>query len=305
MLEIIDNALVFTFPEVHPKAQLAVSFMRTLRVPDNGKDHPLPTGLGQFPVQHVDDFADRVPAAWREHGGVMFPMYQSEALRLNFSGPYPFALKVAAGKINAITGEAWCPGLNRKPQDYLVQPKQFWLNGYTIAKGTVRQFIAEPIGPGYTAEEQITGVAKFGGIQLAAFPMKRSSYDRYFPPRPPAPEPVVSYSIGPRGDIRFSLRDDMGLAPGGLLREEVLEDAYSLDDWDTEHTSRCFVHLCNSLAWQKITGTKPPNAPPSAKDYKENELPWFECYRDGAKPLPGSALLAKLKSLTTFRRADA
>lgn len=31
----------------------------------------------------VEDYLDRVPASWREHGGVFIPMYQREALWLN------------------------------------------------------------------------------------------------------------------------------------------------------------------------------------------------------------------------------
>lgn len=46
MIELRDDALVFSFPEVHPQARLSISFQRTLRIPDDGKDHPLPPGLG-------------------------------------------------------------------------------------------------------------------------------------------------------------------------------------------------------------------------------------------------------------------
>ena len=34
------------FPKVHPKAELDITFQRTLRIPDDGKDYPLPAGLG-------------------------------------------------------------------------------------------------------------------------------------------------------------------------------------------------------------------------------------------------------------------
>ncbi len=66
-------------------------------------------------------------------------MYQSEALWLDFSsnrwlGDYPCAVKVATGKINAISGEPWGHGLIAVLQDYLVIPEQPWLDGYaTIA----------------------------------------------------------------------------------------------------------------------------------------------------------------------------
>ena len=57
---------------------------------------------------------------------------------------------------------------------------------------------------------------------------------------------------------------DMGLAPGGRMRQEIYDDPYDLADWDTEHASRCFVHIANSLVWQSITGEPPPTPPPTA-----------------------------------------
>src|SRR5262249_6006799 len=141
---------------------------------------------------HVDDFAQNVPPAWLDRGGVMMPMYQSEALWLRFGGrdipnrwtSYPFAIKVAAGKINAITGDTWNNGVHRKPQDYVVSPKQPWLDGYCVEKGVVRQFVAMPLGSGYSAEEQLTAAAEFGGLQISVHPMKPDVFIRRFPVRP-------------------------------------------------------------------------------------------------------------------------
>jgi len=72
--------LAFQFPEVHKKAVCHIDFQRTLRIPDDNREYPLPPGLGRFPVEHVDDFADKLPGTWQAHGGVFIPMYQSEAL---------------------------------------------------------------------------------------------------------------------------------------------------------------------------------------------------------------------------------
>jgi hypothetical protein len=97
-------------------AEIASS-QRTLRIPDDGKIYPLPAGFGRFPLRHVDDYKDTVPAPWTERGGVLMPMYQSEALWIRFSTRYPFAVKVAAGKINAVTGDPWSRDLQADPQD--------------------------------------------------------------------------------------------------------------------------------------------------------------------------------------------
>ena len=89
---------------------------------------------------------------------------------------------------------------------------------------------------------------------------------------------------------------DMGLAPGGRMRQEIYEDPYDLKDWD-QNGSRCFVHLANSIAWQAITGSVPPTVPPSAKQYTKAGLPWFEYYSDNLA-LKGVQQLKKLKSVS-------
>jgi hypothetical protein len=89
----------------------------------------------------------------------------------------------------------------------------------------------------------------------------------------------------------------MGLAPGGRMKQEIYDDPFDFDDWDVEHSSRCFVHLTNSLAWRAITGEAPPTIPPTAKQYANAGLPWFDYYDDSAKPVAGSGVLSKLKSV--------
>jgi hypothetical protein len=89
----------------------------------------------------------------------------------------------------------------------------------------------------------------------------------------------------------------MGLAPGGRMRQEIFRDPHHLEDWDQEHTNRCFVHLANSLVWRQITGREPPTVPPTAKEYAQAGLPWFAYYGAGAPAVEGSGILAKLKSV--------
>ena len=187
MLQLNGNTLVFTFPEIHPEARLEITLMRTFRIPDDGKKYPLPPGFSKFPVKMVDDFKDRVPASWNQHGGVLVPMYQSEAMWLNFrsshisdrGASYPFAIRIATGKRSAVTGGEWTESL--KEGDYVVSPEQPWIDGYVVADGVIRQFVAAPLGQGFTAEEQITGKAEFGGLQIEVIPMKLESFEKRYP----------------------------------------------------------------------------------------------------------------------------
>ena len=90
---------------------------------------------------------------------------------------------------------------------------------------------------------------------------------------------------------------DMGLAPGGRMRQEIYNDPFDFDDWERDATSRCFVHLCNSLVWHSITGSHPPHPAPTSKQYTKAGLPWFDYYDDSATAVPGAPGLANLKSV--------
>lgn len=294
MIELKRDALVVSFPEVHPEAVLTIDLQRTLRIPDDESTYALPPGLGRFPLRHVDDFAERVPESWLRRGGVLLPMYQSEAMWLNFSSAsgYPFAVKVATGKVSAITGESWRDGLNRDPQDYLVVPDQPWLDGYVVEKGAIRQFVAMPLGSGYTAEEQITGAAEHGGLQLMVYPMKKEAWERRKgPPEMPLVYESASFASPP------CYMAEMGLAPGGRMSQEIYEDEYPMEEWDLRASSRCFVHLANSMVWRSITGEDPPTVPPTAEEYTRAGLPWFEYYAEGRKGVDGGKDLKGLKGI--------
>jgi len=303
MIELKQNSLKISFPELHQDARCSIDFMRTLRIPDDGREYPLPAGLGEFPLSYIEDFSDRITKSWGRRGGVLMPMYQSEALWLNFAGgypSYPVAIKVAAGKINAVSGEPWKDGLPDNPQDYLVLPDQPWLDGYNIEKDLIRQFVAMPLGKGYSVEEQITGEAELGGIQIIAYPMKVKRYKELEAQRKAEKEKDLDYFDVPaflRRAPEVCEESAMGLAAGGLMRQEIYEDESGIDAWDMEHSSRCFIHLVNSESYISITGQKPPHPPVTKKEYAQSGIPWFDYYDDHTA-LAGSGVLPKVKSLS-------
>ena len=278
---------------------LSIAFHRTLRIPDDGSNYPLPPSLGRFPIRRVEDFADRVPAAWRAHGGVFIPMYQREAAWLSFSAPdwRPHALKVAVGMVNAVSGEPWRqPISEREQQDYLVCPPQPWLDGINAGDGVVRQFVAMPLGMGYTVEGQVSGDERFGGIQLVAFDPR--------PGRFPDEEPF--YPLAERYDAAFAPMaspaarldgGEMGLAAGGRMEQSIYPDPHGPDTWDNTRTGRVYVHIVNSMLYEQITGEKPPATPVTARTYADHGYPWFDLYDEHLGDLDPSQALAGVKSI--------
>ncbi|KAF2118753.1 integral membrane protein [Lophiotrema nucula] len=185
---------------------LKISFHRTVRVPDNQQVSFLPPDLGAFPLKPVSQFAHKLPPDMAGKGGLFLPMFQSEAMWIDFSCSYnkAYMIKVYVGGVNAISGEPavetaatklrrmqklYARGIAPKAdkasplQDYMVVPKQPWLDGIADSNGTVRQFVAMPLGSGYSVESQITGMDSMGGLQLEVTPVKA----------PP---------IGPRSSVR-------------------------------------------------------------------------------------------------------
>lgn len=309
----LDNdRLVFRFPELEERASVAIEFQRTLRIPDTAKTYSLPPGLGRFPVRHTEDHAARLPSETARRGGVILPMWQAEALWLNFRSvgshhdlDFPVAIKVAAGKINAVSGEQWRPGLFRKPQDYIVLPDQPWLDGFAIEPGVIRQFVAMPLGDGYTVEGQLTGKEEWGGLQIQVIPLKPHVWKRLcaeWEERPPLAAfwdaPHVMYSAAePRA------AGMLGLGAGGRMRQHIYPDSFNIEDWDVEAADRVFVSLIHARDWMTVTGEAAPNEPPSAKEYSAAGLPWYDYYGADQQALPGGKSLAGVKSVAQLFKA--
>jgi len=278
---------------------LTISFQRTLRIPDDGRSYPLPPGLGAFPLRRIDDYADRVPAEWRRRGGVILPMYQREAMWILLRGQHwsPRAVKVGVGKVCALTGRRWSDGLTRHPQDYLVTPPQPWLDGIAAGKGSIRQFVAMPLGAGYTVEGQVTGEERFGGIQLKVFEPRPG----LFPDRPDRYEldecAAMPMACGAPAPRRARASGAMGLGAGGRMKQKIYPDPHGLETWDVTRTGRVFVHLVNSEMWREITGEEPPRTPVTAREYARAGLPWFDLYDEHAATLSPTATLEGVKSI--------
>lgn len=275
-----------------------IDFQRTLRIPDDGKRYPLPPGLGRFPLRRVEDYAERVPAEWRKHGGVFLPMYQREAMWLRFSSS-PHALKVGVGKVCAISGERWSQGLRKKPQNYVVTGAQPWLDGIASGKGTIRQFVAMPLGLGYSVEGQVTGEETHGGIQLEAYAPKPGAIpSRRVRRRASAPAsmsaPSAPRACAPQG---ASAAAAMGIAAGGSMVQKIYPDPHGIQTWNQDNSERVFVHIVNSALWHEITGEKAPSSPVTAKSYARAGLPWFDLYDEGAAALEGTHALGQVQSI--------
>jgi hypothetical protein len=162
---------------------------------------------------------------------------------------YPFALKIAAGMVNAVNGKFWTDELDVVDQDYIEVPGQPWLDGFCVAENAVRQFVAMPLGQGYTAEEQVTGNTEHGGMQLLARPLRGELWERR-----KAQRGAFKVACAMQCEAPPPSAGGMGLAPGGSIRQQINKAQELTEDWEPAVRSRCFVHISNSLAWRAATG---------------------------------------------------
>ncbi|WP_369197999.1 hypothetical protein [Streptomyces djakartensis] len=308
---------------LHLPGGALVRFIRTLRLPETGT-HPLPPGLGEFPVRRVADYGDRVPEAMRARGGVMLPVYLREAMWLSFAGTAePAALQVGVGKVCAVSGRPWSDELTRDPQNYVVLPRQPWLDGINSGTGTVRQFVAVPLGLGATVEGQVTGEEVWGGVQLQSFPLNDAELAHWrraerlrrerssgFGAAMPVAAPPASGGFGAAMPMAASPAPGaapaagapaglppraaaMGLGVGGSMRQEVYRDERPLSHWARRPAGRVFVHLVTPPEWRRITGEAAPPSPVDRAAYTRAGLPWFDYYDEDAQDLaPTDALQA-------------
>ncbi len=269
-----------------------VSFQRTLRIPETGL-HPLPPGLGRFPLRRVADYPDTAPAEWLSRGGVMLPIYQREAMWLSFSASEPTALQVGTGKVCAVSGLPWIEHLVGDPQNYVALPRQPWLDGINAGDGFIRQFVAVPLGSGATVEGQVTGEETHGGVQLRTVGLTEQALAEWRAAQA-AVRPEVCADGGP---LPAPMGASMGLGAGGRMRQEVYADDRSLSDYDESGALRVFVHLCSAAQWTAITAEVPPPTPVDRDAYVDAGLPWFDFYDADARDLDASKTLAKVKSV--------
>ena len=290
----------FEFPDVHPQANLEITLHRTLRVPDDGRSYPLPPSLGPFPAQRVRPENSGYPAdiAIRR-----IPMYQSEAMWIGF-GPtpwpsYPMRVRVLTGATDAISGETVkvtprqhpADTFPTEPQGFVIVPEQPWLDGFKTGSGEVRQFVAEPLGLGRSAEEQLAPEATpQGGLWIGVEPIKGSIWEKE------KPKTITRGAEMQALAAPSQTEQSMGLAPGGTIVQQIIRSKRPESHWSgTVQWIR--FELMSTLAWMHATGRKPPHPGPTSEAYTHAGLPWFDYWDAEREALEGSNPLSALESL--------
>ena len=137
----------------------------------------------------------------------------------------------------------------------MVWPEQPWLDGFAIERGVIRQFVAMPLGEGYSVEEQLTDEAEWGGLLISVTPIRREVWAHLKASRPVC-------HIEPCASVMPVSAAAMGLGAGGRMRQSIERDPHALEDWDQRATQRVFVTLWHASRWRALTEEQVPRRPP-------------------------------------------
>ncbi|AZG47122.1 hypothetical protein [Gordonia insulae] len=285
-----QRGLAFSFPEVHDNANLTISFIRTLRVPDDETTYGLPPGLGSFELVAAGNCRS-APAHW-DAGHVVLPMWQSEASWINFSAVYPFLVRIGVGGINAVTGEPLSADIDFATEDYVEVPIQPWLDGFRTDPHTVRQFVAVPLGQGYSVAEQLSG-ADDGSVRIEVIPLRGEIWDERSRMRTTCDEVAGPPGLTSRA---VAMAPGMGLGAGGSIKQSIATPIESRDNWHPSAHAASVLHIVNSAAWQALTGHEPHHQPLTIAEYRKHDHPWFEWY-DDSLARQGTSPLTEVKSV--------
>ena len=282
-VSIVDDSIVFG------SGLASVTLQRTLRVSETGA-HPLPPGLGTFPLRALDTTA--APKSMLARGGAMLPLYQREAMWINLSSSEPIAMQIATGLVCAVTGQPLSDTLSDEPQNYVCLPDQPWLDGFKTGDGRIRQFVAARLGSGATVEEQLADHPAVGGLQLRAFRLTPKALAAWR-------EENRIHALIPRkmSKPKMEVSSPMGLGAGGEIEQEIYPDDQQLSDWSTEPIGQIWLHLVGAAQWRAHTGSMPPPTPVTAEQYDSFGLPWFDFYDADRGDLPTADELASIRTV--------
>lgn len=266
------DKLTFVFPAIHHHAVLQVQLCRTLRVPNDGKNHAAPTGFEAFPMMTTG----------MEDVQHQLPLYPSDALWLNFvsSSGFPFAVRVDFDQRCAVTGipfqEELTQGIRRTKdrnenlQNFLVIPEQKTLDGYSVGGEQFAQFVLEQQD-------------KPKLMTIWVYPLKKDLYQK------------MLFGNGMHnGRLSEATRwgqyhefedmtgeSKMGV---GLVNQTIEPNLRPVEDWDLEAGQSVTVELVSMLEWLSSKDNKPLHHPYTQAIYQKLGYPWGESYTE-VKPI--------------------
>ena len=256
--------------------KLTVNFQQRPGPPNDAKLYVFSAGLVDVPLCPAANFPDKLPASWLAETDFLALMNASEPFLIGFTANYPFAVKLAVGSLDAVTGESALVSLQKEPPNYLV------VSGESTVDGIKQRSFVLPLEAGCATNEQFFAGQKIGVIDVQMWPLCVESYfsEEVAHSIPPTLREFFAWFVyGPSIEAKWTeidrrdeksrddpLTDETEAIVLNTKYEDELDwryirelgDLREVADWDQTRSNRCCVHVCNPSVWQQITGTSPP-----------------------------------------------
>jgi hypothetical protein len=90
---------------------------------------------------------------------------------------------------------------------------------------------------------------------------------------------------------------EMGIARGGKIRQQIMEDTYGAASWDEAAFRDVVIHIVNSEVYQHITGREAPPSPITDEQYRNCNIPWYSDYQENAPSLSPVTVFKRILSI--------
>ena len=272
--------------DVHPEANAGVRLQHALR---------LPPGTPAFNSVRSDafhmpwsfaDHAEGMPFDWLLHSSqYLICLNASGSLTLEFKSPdaYPFAVMVAIGTVDCLSGLPFDGQLMRTPQNYIPLPCQNWIDAWRDGNGDTRQFLPPLPGPPDKDGVPTPREDESDCLSIIFVPMKGDAFKHYTNVLDEnAGRPVYGAS-----DFQERFQETFMMLGRMAYEREKGEkwdtgtthpDPFDADDWDLSHAQKVTVTLVRPEAWTKITGGPPEGPFFERQIYDDAGVPWSDEY---------------------------
>ena len=95
----------------------------------------------------------------------------------------------------------------------------------------------------------------------------------------------------------------MGIAPGGLIKQCILEDPYPAESWDSACTIYFNVQIPISELFHCVIGLAPPRSLISAKTYADLGLPFHKLWEEASSIKGNFKEVQSVKSINKAKGA--
>mmetsp|Transcript_18147 Transcript_18147/g.31841 ORF Transcript_18147/g.31841 Transcript_18147/m.31841 type:complete len:466 (-) Transcript_18147:204-1601(-) len=125
---------------------------------------------------------------------------------------------------------------------------------------------------------------------------------------------LADYNIAHESTLHLVLRlrggpdpeEEMALAVGGQMRQDVYPDEHGPRFWDAKGGQMVNIHMAGPAMYSAITGKIPPATPITAAEYTAHGFPWFSLYDEvDIFDIHAPEVLALVRSVAELGDAEA